>query len=221
MQGRSSRFVLASALAFALGACSTTTSSSPASEAASENDVPVSCAPDAPRYHAFLASPACADVEGVRGHWTAAHLFPNAPATIRDRACTYRWAPVGDAPPDVPAPHAPAPELLTKSIEETPPCDAPALSPEAVTLTPVAPTAGDDVPTGVTGCDVCAHVVERQVFAILPAEDIDMRTLTVTTTAGKMQTFALSASPQVFSVELPPPPTGEGYVARVTLRKAP
>jgi len=87
---------------------------------------PPRCAPASPRYHAFLASGSCADVEGKGGRWTSRTAFPDAPAEIRDAACTYQWtsneAPA--PPPDVDALSALGASLLTKSVEAPAVCDA-------------------------------------------------------------------------------------------------
>lgn len=180
----------------------------------------VRCAPDAPRYHAFLASGSCVDVDGVGGVWTAVPSFPDAPPAIRGSACTYRWSPTEDALPDVRALDALDAELLTKSVEEAPSCDAPVLAPGTLTLTPVSAASGDGPPTGVTGCDVCGRVVERQVFVILPADQLELRTLLVTTSGGNSWSFSAPGSSQLFSAELPATPDGESYLGRATLFQA-
>jgi hypothetical protein len=169
---------------------------------------PTTCMPDAPRYHAFLASGPCVDVEGAGGRWLSRSLFPEAPTEIRDTACTYRWAAFESstrAPHDLAALEALGAKLLTKSTEKSPPCES-TLTPGSAPLTPVPTQSGDAVPTGVTGCDVCAHVFEQDVFVILPAEDLELRTLVVPTSAGEWLSFEMNPPPgaeQVFKATLP------------------
>jgi hypothetical protein len=188
------------------------------SEDGGEGSVSPFCPPDAPRYYAFLASGSCAEVSGSGGVWIAQPLFPEAPADVRERACTYRWrsAEVGSASgPDVEALEALSAELLTESREPPAPCDAAPSLRGSAAIVPVDPDAGGaSAPTGVSGCDVCAQIRDRSAFVILPADNLDLQTMLVATSAGRFVTIDLSpptAGAQAFSVELPPAPDGASY----------
>jgi hypothetical protein len=194
----------------------------PSSEAASgpspnpqetEKQGAPTCAPDAPRHYAFLKSGPCSNVAGRDGTWVASSLFPDAPKDIVDTACTYHWTTSTAAPADVDALRSPNVEHLTKSVAETPSCDAPVLKPGSLTPLPQSPN-GESAPTGVSGCDVCGRVSGSHVFVILPADKLSFRTVVVATDTGKYLSFemkTLDAKTQIFSAELPPAPDGAKY----------
>jgi hypothetical protein len=67
----------------------------------------------------------------------------------------------------------------------------------------------ESAPTGVTGCDVCGRVLEREVFVILPDDELDLRTIVVRTNRGRFVSFEVKQGlgpAQVFSAKLPAPP---------------
>lgn len=176
------------------------------------------CGRAGPRYHVFLASGSCGNVEGNGGRWLGRTAFPKAPAEIRDSACTYQWVPKAGEDPtaaDVDALAALEPELLTKSVDTLAPCEVVAPTTLALAALPEPPE-GSPEPTGVTGCDVCGRVFDRDVFVILPEAQLDLRTLVVTTTTGRYLSFDVERPPrgaQVFSARLPPLVANAKYTA--------
>lgn len=201
----------------AIAACSSSTGT---------NDTPPTtprtCSKDVIRYHAFLSTGACADVQGAGGVWAASSAFPDAPAEIRDAACTYAWTPPAGstAQPDVPALEALKADLLTKGATTTEKCDPPALGPASVNRLPPSDPAAP--PTGVSGCDVCGRIAIRRVYVILPIDKTKLKTWVVGTEGGKYISFSVEApaDTQVFSVELPAAETG--YLqGRINMLEAP
>ncbi len=187
--------------------------SSGSSGSSGSNENPPKCAPDAPRHHAFLKSGPCADIAGRDGTWVASSLFPDAPKDIVETACTYRWTTSSGALADTSVLESADFDHLTKSVAETTSCDEPVLKTGSLSPLPQNPD-GTSAPTGVTGCDVCGRVSGGHVFVILPADKLNLRTVVVTTNAGKFLSFemtSLDAKTQIFSAELPPAPDGAKY----------
>jgi len=170
------------------------------------------------RYHAFLASGSCKDVVAKGGTWSSRPAFPDSPPAIHDVACTFDWASTTDAAPDVDALMALGAEHLTRSIEAASTCDPPASAPASLELVNIvqgdAGISGTSAPTGVTGCDVCGRVLERQIFVILPEDEMHLRTLVVGTSSGELLTFDVkqpAVPAQVFTATLPPLPENGKY----------
>lgn len=177
---------------------------------------PPTAAPVGSLYYAYLASGACSDVAGKSGTWMARALFPDAPPEIRAAACSYRWlatSPTSPASPDLDALTSLGAELLTRSVDESPSRVGRPLDPGS--LIPIPPDPGGaGAPTGVTGCDVCGRVLERQIFVILPADKMSLRTIVVATESGQFLSFDVKppAGPaQVYSAVLPPAPNDTTY----------
>ena len=178
------------------------------------------CSSGGPRYLAFLRTGTCHDVvsERAAGTWVAHPLFPAAPPAMRDVACTFEWSGTnaGAAPPEDVDVDVLASSLdidhLARSVDRSLRCEATILSPTAVTEKPAEDAAGGSAPTGVTGCDVCARVFGTTLFAILPPDELDLHTVTITTTDNRYIAFELALPPgtQAFTVELPPNAKG-GY----------
>lgn len=172
------------------------------------------CALARPRYYAFLTKGRCADVEGRDGTWTARSAFADAPAAVRDVACRYEWfAAASGAPADVAALDALEAEHLTEASHLSVACDSLALDVSTLTPVPLNPPGSVGAPTGVTGCDVCARVDDRRAYVILPANDLELRTLLVTTVSGIVHQYRVDppTRTQVFSVALPSAPAGDAF----------
>ena len=176
--------------AWALAGCGPTPSTAGEQVPAPEKPV---CGPDAPRYLAFLASGRCRDVPSSRsdGTWVASSLFPEAPEGLRDSACAYQWTASPSAPSaaDVEALSALQPEHLTRGLDAPATCNAPVLAQGYAKLNPPPEPGAAGAPIGVVGCDVCARVYGRTLFAILPPDRLDLRTVLITTTGGQLVSF--------------------------------
>jgi hypothetical protein len=226
---RFARLALAAGAA-ALAACAPGASEDETPTGAAEPPPSPFCPPDAPRYHAFLASGSCADVAGVDGRWIARPLFPDAPPDVRAAACTYRWSAASSAgarTPDVAALEALAAEHLTQDVAPAEDCDPPTTIRGSAAIIPVDPDdgmGGLGAPTGVSGCDVCARLGDRSVFVILPADRVDLRQVVVATSDGRFVSLSMTpptAGAQAFAVDLPPAPGGATYLeGRVPLFEA-
>lgn len=67
---------------------------------------------------------------------------------------------------------------------------------------------------GVSGCDVCARIVGRHAWLILPVDKLASRRIVVNKRSGTAVPFDLtppSGTVQAFSVELPPAPNGGAW----------
>lgn len=208
----------------AITACSSSSSPSGTTGGTGTNPAPRLCAKDTIRYHAYLATGSCRDVQGAGGTWVAESAFPDAPPEIRDAACTYAWTPPqgASAKEDVAALEALTPEILTKgkTFTVTEPCPPPALGPSSASLIP--PNDVGAPPTGVSGCDVCGRIAIRRVYVILPPDKTKLKTYVVDTQGGGSVSFKIDApdDTQVFSVELPE--SGASYVqGRINMLEAP
>ena len=211
---------IATALALALAACSAARSSSDGEGASS--DAPLardpSCSPRAPRYLAFLAEGPCSDVQGVTGAWVARPLFPTAPASVRQTACSFTWRSIADepqAPPDVDALTRLPVEHMALATSDGASCPGGAATPQGRVIVRPPADAGDvGPPTGVTGGDVCAQLREGNVFVILPAGGPELRALTISTSDGRALSFEIvpPEGAQAFSLPLPPLAPGVAYV---------
>lgn len=209
----------------AITACSSSSPSSGTSSGTGETATqPRLCSKDTIRYHAYLATGSCNDVQGSGGTWIAESAFPDAPPEIRDAACTYAWTPPQgtSAKEDVAALEALTPEVLTKgkTFTVTEPCAPPALGPSSASLIP--PNDVGAPPTGVSGCDVCGRIAMRRVYVILPPDKTKLKTYVIGTQGGSFVSFKIDApdDTQVFSVELPE--SGASYVqGRINMVEAP
>lgn len=179
-------------------------------------------------YLAFLSRGVCADVPARRGTWVARSRFPEAPPAVRDQACSYRFrADEGHAGEVAAKAALDALEALSADLL-TADCTADPVQPleerdwraELGRATELAGevaggAGGVDVPTGVSGCDVCARVVGRMLYVILPADQLELRRVAVAVDGGAVLGFELappSARAQAYAVELPLPTFGTAYV---------
>ena len=203
----------------ALGACSTRgTDDADPNRGHLDGPAPAGCAVGDVRYLALLGEGSegpCADVAGRGGAWLAQPTFPQAPAALRDRACTYVWSAPASAPADVEALAKLATTFLTKGAEVA------ACEPPALELSPLLPDPdAASGPMGVTGCDVCGLVIDDEVFVVLPLDDVD-RTWTLGVEMGdRLLSFTIEQPvhrAQAFSAKLPPAEGAEGYTGRVLL----
>jgi len=211
----------------AITACSSSSSPSGTTSGTGSAPAPRLCSKDTIRYHAYLATGSCREVQGAGGTWVAESAFPDAPPEIRDAACTYAWTPANagtsaSAKEDVAALEALTPEILTKgkTFTVTEPCPPPALGPSSASLIP--PNDVGAPPTGVSGCDVCGRIAIRRVYVILPPDKTKLKTYVVDTQGGGSVSFKIDApdDTQVFSVELPE--SGASYVqGRINMLEAP
>ncbi len=182
---------------------------------------PEACPSSSPRQLAFLSTGTCTDVAGTSGNWRARSLFEGAPDVVRSRACGYTWSSPGGAPPER------APLVALAPLQLTSDCEPVGILARRGVVTEIvrdATTADVDVPTGVTGCDVCGKILERHVYLILPVDPtLDRSVLAVGTTSGALVGFHLTRpSPrvQVFAVELPDV-EGRTYASKVSVLAAP
>lgn len=183
------------------------------------------CRQEGPRYLAFLASGTCRDVQGSEGTWVARPLFPEAPAAIRDTACAYQWTGSAAATaPDLAILTTIGAEHLTRDVEVTMSCAARVLPPGSAAVVPsIAGDGGESSPTGVSGCDVCARLSGKTLFAILPPDRLDLHTAVVLTPSGRYITFGMSVpeGTQAFAVDLPADALESYKEGRVPLFRAP
>lgn len=221
LMASSSRSTLACAAALValVGSSACTTSASPVSPGAApsspepradeelEVEGPLVCVASAPVFHAFLRSGTCADVASASGVWIVSSLFPSAPASVRDVACTYTWYAKTDAiAADVGAFAAIDVAHLAENRDEVPVCLPPHRELGAALLVPEGGSA-TGIPTGVTGCDVCARVAEDgRVYVILPDDNLAMQRAIVERSDGAFVTLELTPpklQAQVFAAPLP------------------
>lgn len=200
---------LLSALAWmGLGACA------PTSTPEIAQDAPPPCTAETTRYLAFVPEGRCAEVAGGGGLWHAAPLFPDAPPSIRDAACSFAWRAIDHgAPADVGALQALRPEALTEGVQATDACAATRLSSDATSIVPLPHSDGLPGPLGVAGCEVCARVMGREVYAILPADHPNPLTIAAIDARGLLVLVevALGSSTQAFVAELPALRDGGSY----------
>ena len=226
------RVALASRLTATVAVITSAVGCSPSSSLGDEKDInteALACTAGAVRYHAFLRGGSCADVPGSDGRWRSRVLFPDAPEEIRRAGCTYEWHPsaaVNAAVADVDALRGLGAEFLTKSIpndERVPVCEARPLPLGSLKST-LSDSGAASAPTGVTGCEVCGRVLGRTAFVILPEDRRDLRTILVMSKDGfvSFEVARSDATPQVFSVDLPPPSSNVEYTpGRLLLLGAP
>ena len=232
--GRRGIFAVLALAAWALAATACEDPPPPSDARPAPTSEPRACRTSGPRYLAYLATGACSDVTSPRsnGAWIAHALFPGAPPAIRDSACAYEWtllvplaADGSVTAPDLEALAALPTEQLTRDVETraTAPCEATLLPATAAQLVPPVDASGGAGPTGVSGCDVCARLVGRTLFVILPADKLDLHTVVVTTDDGKDVLFDVHVpnGTQAFAVELPSPQQGRYNEGRVPLFRAP
>ena len=176
----------------------------------------------APRHLAFLRTGTCGDVPADAGQWTGTALFPDAPSPLREVACAFDWSSdVGAAPEPsalavVDAEHlVPTCPKRIRVVDVTTPVHG-----EALEVPPMeADGGGTGAPSGVTGCDVCARLVGRELFVILPPDQLDLKRIAVWVDSGAEMRFDVSpsvAGAQAFFVSLPPPTEGAYVGGRVS-----
>ena len=178
------------------------------------------------RYDAILSGGTCSDVAATTGTWKASLLFPNAPASIRNRYCTYQWSPVtvGKAPdPSVLLGTTDAFITPNCGAQETAKCSAKTCAmgtmdlaaPQVIVAEPINEAGGRG---GANGCDVCAVEEEGEVYVVLPPE-ADYSHMDVMYENGEAATLAFErpGGLQSFVVDLPEPPAGLEYAGAVRL----
>lgn len=172
---------------------------------------------DATRWLGFLESGSCASIPGAGGAWVATRLFPDAPPALAAQACAFDWTP--DDPSGARRPDEGA--LASAPLEHL---TAYCPSPVSLARVPFSEGTATEIPqdpdplgapTGVTGCDVCARLAGRHVFAILPADRLDLKRIVVALDTQAFVSFDVApvmAGSQAFVVALPSRADGASYV---------
>jgi len=179
--------------------------------------IPASCTEaDARRFETLLVGETkCEDVRGKQGTWLGRQLFPDAPESIRDRACRFTWRATGGSLPDRDVlERATTGSVLTATCARGTPPTLTAEEAEAPNPSEILPQGGS------IGCDVCGILDRnrRKVWIVRPpnVDRIKFGAMLADTQTGRIvdyKSFAV-APPRAPSmvVELPEPPAGQDWV---------